>query len=191
MIPVLLILAVEPSAIEQFYNKARTLTAEFEQKYRNGQHARTEAGTLTLRKPGRMRWDYDNGKIFVTDGKKVWFYQPSANRAEYSKVKESEDLRAPLAFLLGRLDFKKLFKDVRNENGEIVAIPKSENAPYREVRFRAGADGTIETVQVTGQDASEMTFIFRDQQRNIKVDDEMFKFVPPAGAEVVEAESNP
>lgn len=187
MIEMLLLLALNPQAIERHYNSTPTLALDFTQTYVASGRKRVESGKLVLRKPGRMRWEYANGNIFVTDGKTVWFYQPGANRAEYSKVKESEDLRAPLAFLLGKLDFKKLFKEVRDEAGEIVAIPKSDKAPYREVRFTASASGTIEQVKVTGQDASVMEFSFQNQQRNISVQDQQFKFVPPPGTQVLEA----
>lgn len=173
--------------VEQHYNSTPALSLDFTQSYAASGRRRVESGKLTLRKPGRMRWAYDNGNIFVTDGKMVWFYQPGANRAEYSKVKESEDLRAPLAFLLGRLDFKKLFREVREESGEIVAIPKSDKAPYREVRFTALADGTIQHVKVTGQDASVMDFTFQNERRNVSLDDAQFKFTPPEGTEVIEA----
>ena len=68
---------------------------------------------MTLRKPGRMRWDYSepSGKLFLSDGKDVYLYTPDANRVEKTKLKASEDMRAPLAFLLGKLDFSKEFRD--------------------------------------------------------------------------------
>lgn len=186
MIELLLLVALNPQAIEKHYNSTPTLSLDFTQTNLASGRKKSDSGKLILRKPGRMRWEYDSGNIFVTDGKTVWFYQPGANRAEYSKVKESEDLRAPLAFLLGRLDFKKLFKEVREESGEIIAIPKSEKAPYSEVRFIADASGIIEYVKVTGQDASVMEFSFRNQKRNIPTQDSQFKFIPPPGTEVVE-----
>jgi outer membrane lipoprotein carrier protein len=188
LIAMLLLLASSPEAIERYYNAAKTLEARFEQKYLAGGRERTESGTLTLRKPGRMRWDYESGKVFLTDAKRIWFYQPAANRAEYSALKESDDLRAPLAFLLGRLDFEKLFGEVRREGEEIVAIPKTANAPYREVRFVASSNGSVERVIVRGQDASVMEFRFFDQRRNIPVDEMLFRFTPPPGVEVVAAQ---
>ena len=61
-----------------------------------------------------MRWDYDQpkGKLFVSDGKFLWLYTPEGNRAERMKLKESDDMRAPLAFLLGKLDFQKEFRNL-------------------------------------------------------------------------------
>ena len=76
---------------------------------------RTEAGELSLRKPGRMRWQYDSpkGKLFVSDGKQVYLYTPATNRVEKMKVRESDDMRTPLAFLLGKFDFWRDFPAVR------------------------------------------------------------------------------
>lgn len=188
MIAVLLLLASSPDLVERYYNSAKTLEAKFEQRYTTGGRERVESGVLVLRKPGRMLWTYDNGKVFVVDGKRVWFYQPAANRAEYSDMKESEDLRAPLAFLLGRLDFRKLFGPLRREGEEIVAPARSEKLPYREVRFVGSADGSIERVKVLGQDSSVMEFRLSDQRRDVPTSEAMFKFSPPAGVEVVAAQ---
>ncbi len=175
-------------AVEQRYNASQSLKMQFEQSYAQQGRARRETGSLTLLKPGRMRWDYESGKVFVTDGQVLWLYVPSANRAERSKVKQSDDLRAPLAFLLGRLNFARDFREVRTEGNEIVAIPKSEKGPYREVRFVAEPDGRIAQVKVTGQDASVMEFSFSAERRNVPVDARLFRFTPPAGAEIVEVE---
>ena len=78
-----------------------------------GRPRKSESGELTLRKPGRMRWDYTApaGKLFLSDGKQVYLYTPDSNRVERMPLKESDDMRAPLAFLLGKLDFAKEFRD--------------------------------------------------------------------------------
>jgi len=183
-----LALAVDTAAIERYYNATRTLYVEFEQRYAHGARERVESGTLVLRKPGRMRWDYHSGKQFVSDGKRLWYFEPEENRAEFTRAEASEDLRAPLVFLLGRLDFQRLFREVRREpDGTLVAIPKSDQSPYREIRLTAAASGRIEQVEVIGQDASRMRFWFRQERRNIPVDEELFRFIPPPGTQIVEA----
>jgi hypothetical protein len=99
--------------IENRYNRAQTLEVNFEQTYRGqGRAWKPERGRLWLRKPGKMRWEYSEpeGKLFVTDGKFAWLYTPASNEVERTRLKETEDLRAPLAFLLGRLDFARDFQ---------------------------------------------------------------------------------
>lgn len=180
-------------AVEQRYNRPKTLQFLFQQTYSGpGRMTRTESGELTLSKPGRMRWDYTipSGKVFLTDGTYAWFYSPTAGRVERTKTKESADLRAPLAFLMGKLDFNRDFREFRYrvENGEyhIVAKPKSEKAPYSEVEFIVTPDYAIRELAVTGHDKSLMRFRFTSERQNQKFPPNQFEFQPPKGVPVID-----
>jgi outer membrane lipoprotein carrier protein len=151
-----------------------------------------------LRKPGRMRWDYSQpkGKLFVSDGKFMWLYipaGPSAHpRAEKMKLQESDDMRAPLAFLLGKLNFEREFRNLQARPDEagagtrITAEPKTDNLPYSAVEFVVTAENRICEVKVTGFDNSILDFTFEQESLNPPLDDKLFQFHAPAGAEVVE-----
>src|ERR1700742_3305699 len=100
-------------AVENHYNRATSIQLDFSESYAAYHRpSRAENGVLYLRKPGKMRWEYANpaGKVFLSDGKDVFQYSPDESQAIKSKLKESDDMRAPLAFLLGKLDFAKEFK---------------------------------------------------------------------------------
>src|ERR1700690_2752784 len=76
--------------VEQHYNRAKTLQVHFVESYMvQGRARKSESGELTLRKPGRMRWDYTApaGKLFVSDGKDVYLYTPDAHRVEKTKLR--------------------------------------------------------------------------------------------------------
>jgi outer membrane lipoprotein carrier protein len=192
-------LGVEPDInrvlknIEKRYNSVKSLEAAFSETYRQQGRSRTENGVLYLRKPGRMRWDYHDpaGKLFISDGKDAYFYTPDNNRAEKIKLKESEDLRAPMAFLLGKLDFSREFQQFsmkpEGENTWITAFPKSNDVPYRQVQFLTAPDARIERLIVTGQDASVLEFAFTGEKRNVPVDDAKFRFQLPAGAQFIDS----
>ncbi|MBI4905527.1 MAG: outer membrane lipoprotein chaperone LolA [Acidobacteria bacterium] len=181
--------------LEDRYNNLKTMQVEFTQtlSYTMQPAAkRTESGVLYLKKPGRMRWDYrePNKKMFLSDGKDIYFYSSSQNRVEKSKLKETEDMRAPLAFLIGRLDFQRDFKEyvvrVEGQDRWITAKPRSGKAPYTEVRFLLTPGLQIARLRVMGHDQSVMEFRFDHEQLNPKLDDKMFQFHPPAGAEIVD-----
>ncbi len=181
--------------VENRYNNIRTLRLDFEQTlFFSAQPSakRSESGILYLRKPGRMRWEYrkPSEKLFLSDGKDVYYYSSAANRVEKSKLKETDDMRAPLAFLIGRLDFQRDFREyrVREEgaNRWVTAIPKSSKAPYREVQFLLLSDNRIGQLRVMGQDQSVMDFYFRNESLNPPLSDSLFVFQAPKGAEVVE-----
>lgn len=181
--------------IEQRYNRAQTLQVQFSESYSvQGRPRKGESGELTLRKPGRMRWDYTNpaGKQFVSDGKDVYLYTPDSNRVEKTKLKASDDMRAPLAFLLGKLDFAKDFRDfeVKQEgaNTLVIARAKTDKLPYEKVQMLVTPDGTIQRLVIDGQDQSILTFQFSGEKLNPAVDDARFKFQMPPGATLVASE---
>ena len=181
--------------VETRYNHAKTLQVVFEEQYtRPGQIRRVESGVLTLRKPGRMRWDYTQpkGKQFISDGKFLYLYTPETNQAEKTKMRETEDMRAPLAFLLGKLNFQKEFRNIQGQPDgtgmRIVAEPKSENLPYSQVEFRVSSDGRIREVKVTAFDKSTLDFIFDQEKMDPPLSAGLFQFQLPAGAQLVEGD---
>jgi outer membrane lipoprotein carrier protein len=180
--------------VETRYNSAKTLQVLFHEDYTPpGRAKRTESGTLVLRKPGKMRWDYDQpkGKLFVSDGKYLWLYTPLENRAEKMKLKESDDMRAPLAFLLGKLDFQKEFRNLQAKREgpdmRITAEPKTDNLPYSAVEFLVTPDQRIKVVKVTGFDHSVLEFRLDEEKVDPPLDAKLFQFQAPKGAKLVEA----
>jgi len=183
-------------AIEKRYNHADSLKLDFSEVYVAAHRpAQNESGVLYLRKPGRMRWEYSNpaGKLFLADGKNAWLYTPENHRAEKTPLKMSEDMRAPLAFLLGKLDFHRDFKSFethKDANGAewILALAKNQNLPYTQVEFLATPEGEIQRIRVTNQDQSKLEYTFSNEQMNAPTAPKLFVFSPPAGTEVVEAQ---
>jgi outer membrane lipoprotein carrier protein len=182
-------------SLEQRYNRAATLQARFEQTHLvAGRPRRVESGVLILRKPGRMRWEYDRpaGKLFVCDGTWVWLYSPGAQQVERARLKEADDFRAPLAFLLGRLDLRRTFSafELSEQDGATLlsAWPKSNRLPFSRVDFFLGADAGIQRLVIHQLDGTAMEFRFSAEQRNVSVQDSSFRFQPPPGLPVVETE---
>jgi len=180
-------------AVQDRYNRAGTLQVLFQQSYKlPGRISRTEWGELSLRKPGRMRWVYESpkGKLFVSDGKEMFLYSPASNRVQRMRVKETDDLRAPMGFLLGKLDFWRDFDRFLStpDGGDvrIAAEPKSERAPYTNVEFVVTPSNQIRYLKIQGQDGSIMEFHLSGEKLNPPLAESLFRFTPPAGAEVVD-----
>ncbi|HEY1206407.1 MAG: outer membrane lipoprotein carrier protein LolA [Bryobacteraceae bacterium] len=179
--------------VEDRYNRAQTLAVHFEQTYEAPQRGpKTESGELFLRKPGRMHWRYSQpaGKLFVSDGKFVYLYTPANNRVERTKVKESDDMRAPLAFLLGKLNFERDFKRFTYHPGDggtwVAAEPRSGKAPFTKVEFLVSPSYEIRQLIVAEEGGSSMEFRFDQEKLNPALAASLFRFQPPPGAEVVE-----
>ncbi len=160
--------------VEDRYNRSQTLQVAFAETYTNHGRKHTENGELFLRKPGRMRWEYKipAGKIFGSDGKFMYSFEPDKNLFEKASMKGAEDMRAPLAFLLGKLQFDKEFSKYRTgPDGRgstfITGTPKSDKLPYSEVTFLIDPDYTIRWLNVRGVDGSHPDFcVFSREKRN-------------------------
>ena len=182
--------------VESRYNRAQSLRLEFSETYTGVSHApsHTESGILYLKKPGRMRWEYTSpaGKLFLSDGKNVLLYTPEEHSAEKSKLKESDDMRAPLAFLLGKLDFAKEFQSFETKpegaNTWIAAHPKNPNSEFSKVEFLAAPDGEILKLRVTGITNARIDFAFSNETLNAPVNAAQFIFHPPPGVTVEDSD---
>jgi len=187
------------TAVDAHYNHLRTLEAEFTELYRGSGMERTESGTLWLKKPGKMRWEYRSPKekLFVSDGKTAWFYVPEDRQARKSSAKKLEDLRSPLAFLLGKTKLQKelrglsLAPDVEPlESGDIVlrGVPKGLEDQISEIVLEVTPDKRIARLIMQEVDGASTEYRFSDQKEDVAIQDARFGFKPPAETEIVENE---
>ncbi len=182
--------------VDQHYDRIHTLEAEFTESYEGAGMSRTESGTLELKKPGRMRWDYDkpHPKLFLTDGGSAWFYVPGEKQARRTPVKTLDDLRSPLRYLLGKtklekeLDGLSVAADVKPLNaGDVVlrGVPKGMHERVAQTLLEITPTGLISRIVIEELDGSVTEFRFLQQRENVEIPDRQFHFLPPPGVEVV------
>lgn len=182
--------------VDQRYNHMRTLEADFTETYTGAGMTRTESGTLLLRKPGEMRWDYEqpHPKIFVTDGHTAWFYVPGERQARRTPVKQLDDLRSPLRYLLGKTKLEKELEGLSVapdqkpvDSGDVVlrGIPKGMRDRVEQTLLEIAPDGLITRIVIQELDGSITEFRFHQQKENVQIAEQQFHFVPPPGVEVV------
>jgi outer membrane lipoprotein carrier protein len=119
-------------ALESRYAHARTLKAEFFERYSDGNGAaQSESGTVYFSRPGRMRWDYESPekKLFLVDGANVWFYVPVDRTASRAKMKESSDWRTPIALLAGKADLARLCSNLEIVDATSAAGVRNDDRP--------------------------------------------------------------
>ena len=186
-------------AVENRYNHLRSLQAEFSETYRGTGTERTETGTLWLKKPDKMRWEYRSPeqKVFLSDGQWAWLYLPGERQARKTPAKQLDDLRSPLGLLLGKTRLEKelqplsLAPDVAPlVPGDVVlrGVPKALADRINEVILEVTADDQIARIIVVGADGSETEYRFSEQKENVEVPEQRFRFTPPAGVEVMSGE---
>ena len=186
-------------AVDERYNHLHTLQAEFTEIYRGAGMERTESGTLWLKKPGKMRWDYRSPreKLFLSDGKDAWFYVPGDRQVRRTAVKKLDDLRSPLAFLLGKTKLEKelqglsLAPDVAPlAVGDVVlrGVPKSLVERVSRVLLEITPEHLIGRILIEEVDGSVTEYRFSGQKEDVAVADSRFQFAAPGGVEVIDGD---
>jgi len=185
-------------AVDRHYNDLRSFQAEFTESYRGAGLERTESGTLWLKRPGKMRWEYrqPKEKLFISDGKNAWFYVPGERQARKTSVKKLEDLRSPLQYLLGHTKLEKEFAglsfapDVKpSQAGDVVlrGVPRNMQG-IQEVLLEITPEHQIARITVEEVDGAVTEYAFSRQRENVQVGDSEFRFSAPPGTEVIEGE---
>jgi len=209
-------------ALENHYRDAKTLEADFLERYsEGGSEARLESGRVFFARPGRMRWEYQSPetKLFVSDGKILWFYVPQDHTATRQSVKQSEDWRTPLALLTGQVKLARLCGRIEMAGGpplssgvvvlrcwprgeasspaaragqQDVPSPLEPGSGFTEVLLEVNpASGELSDVRVEQPGGVELEFRFGAWQMNPPLSASLFEFEPPAGVAIVPGEAEP
>ncbi len=185
------------AAVDTHYNHLKSLQAEFTEVYRGSGMERTESGTLWLKKPGKMRWEYRSPaeKLFVSNGEDAWFYVPADRQARRTPAKKLEDVRSPLAFLLGKTKLEKELRALSTapdvtpmQAGDTMlrGVPEAMADRIGEILLEITPDHQIVRIVIQEVDGSSTEYRFSDQKENVAVADSKFDFLPPPGTETVD-----
>jgi outer membrane lipoprotein carrier protein len=184
-------------AVDEHYNHLRSLEANFTETYRGEGTERVESGTLWLKKPRKMRWEYRSPreKLFVSDGQSVWFYLPAERQLRRTELRKLDDLRSPVAFLLGKAKLEKELRGLSKAtdqmpmaagNTVLRGVPEAMAEQVSEVQLEVAPGNQIARIVLIEADGGTTEFRFSDWKENVEVSDSRFEFTPPPGVEIVE-----
>jgi outer membrane lipoprotein carrier protein len=189
-------------SVDDHYNHLRSLQSDFTEIYRGDGAERVESGTLWLKKPRKMRWEYRSPreKLFVSDGESVWFYLPAEKQVRKTSLKKLDDVRFPIAFLLGKTklenELQGLSKAVdqaptSQQNIVLRGIPRAMAGQVSEVLLEITPSNQIVRIVLEEADGATTEFRFAGWKENLDLGEGQFQFRPPAGVESVEGELGP
>jgi len=191
-------------AVDEHYNRLHTLQAEFTETYSGSGMERTESGTVWLakggvKKPGKMRWEYRSPreKLFVSDGRDAWFYVPGDRQVRKTEARKLDDIRSPLAFLLGKSNLEKELQGLSRAPdvaplaaGDVVlrGVPQALADRVSEILLEVTPEHQIVRIVIDEVDGSVTEYRFSGQKENVEIPQGRFEFRPPTGVETVEGE---
>jgi outer membrane lipoprotein carrier protein len=184
------------SELQKKYDAIRDFSADFVQHHESSvlKRKREERGTLLVKKPGKMRWQYKgpDEKVFVSDGVRMIQYLPLENRAIVGAA-PSED-QVAVFFLAGRghitRDFNVSFAQgaPAGDTWTLRLEPKRPQQEYDWLEVTVDRKTLrIQAFTVAEKQGSRSTFTLSNFKENPGLADKAFEFSIPRGAEVSNA----
>lgn len=197
VLPLLLALLAAPvwadavQTLRDFSREVKSGRADFTQTVTapDGKRKKTSSGSFEFQRPNQFRFVYAKPfeQLIVADGKKVWIYDPDLQQASSRRIDQA--LGATPAALLAGANLERDF--------ELKALPDSQGLSWVLATPRQ-ADGMLQNLRV-GFKGKELAAIdvldgfgqrsllqFSGVSSNVPLSAERFRFVLPAGADLIE-----
>lgn len=150
-------------------------------------------GRVYTRRPGQFRVEVEDGDLVVADGRNIWAYSKANAQVVVSPY--AGELRTPWEVLV---EYASGYRPVAVAPTEVdgrtayqVTLEPVADPPahLRLKRMRVWVDvrdwQLLRVEQVEAND-DVRTYILRDHRTNRKLDDDLFRFTPPEGTEVID-----
>jgi outer membrane lipoprotein carrier protein len=184
-------------ALQQKYDTVKDFTADFTHTYEGGVLKRrsTERGTVQIKKPGRMRWEYTapEKKTFVSDGRTIYSYIPADKQVIVGDVPSDDEATTAVLFLAGKgnltRDFAVSYADGGSDRTWALRLdPKRKQRDYDWLIVIVDrASMQIRGLTAADQQGGRSTFQFANYRENTGIADSAFNFRIPKGTDVIKA----
>ncbi len=181
--------------LHQFLESTKTLRAGFTQIVvaKNGTRPQQSSGVMIFSRPGKFRWQIEKpySQLLVSDGEKVWIYDPDLRQVTVKKVGNALG-GTPAALLAGESGGKSSLEKsfTLREAGEreglewVEAVPKSQESGFEKLRLGfAGSD--LKAMELFDNFGQTTSLYFSNLERNLVVAASLLSFKPPAGVDVI------
>ena len=156
---------------------------------KNMKQLQQATGTMHFARPGKFRWEYEKPyeQLIVGDGSRLWVYDKDLNQVSVRKLDQALG-DSPAALLAGSNEIEKIYNltNLGNQEGLdwVEAVPKSKENAFERIRLGFSSSG-LQAMELRDQLGQATVIKFAEVERNPKLSPELFKFVPPKGADVI------
>ncbi|RPI13435.1 MAG: outer membrane lipoprotein carrier protein LolA [Lysobacterales bacterium] len=178
--------------VEAYLGSLTTLSAEFSQvvRSREGDIVDRSSGTLSLSRPNRFRWDYREPyeQTIVGDGRRLWLYDPDLEQVTVRTL-EAGLGSTPAMLLSGGGKVGDAFAAIGSERVGAWTWhrlrPRDADGDFESVSLAFDAKGELAGMELRDKLGQSTTLEFARLRRGAKLDDALFRFEPPPGADVI------
>ncbi len=188
--------------VQSTYDQAADVSSEFVQKVKIASLEREveKKGKALFKKPGKLRVEYDGdeGRLYVSDGKKMWLYEKGDTQVQVFDMTSKTIPDEALTFLGGMGNLRAQFRVSglsENEKKSIKAnpnldwlllIPKNPESQMEELLM--GFDRQLHTVSeayLKNESGNVSHYFFSNVRLNAALPDTEFSFDKPKGVKEI------
>lgn len=169
--------------VQAFYERTKDLEARFAQTYTYAGFGRRQvsSGRLRVKKPGKMRWDYEKPaqKTIAVSGSRLVQYEPDENQAYVDDHFDASAMSAAVAFLLGKGELTREFDVALDGSGALLLRPKAADPRVDAIYLTVGEDGEVQATRVVDGSGNVNEVRFSAVRRNVGIPDSAFEVKLP------------
>jgi outer membrane lipoprotein carrier protein len=178
--------------LEHFLQGLETLRAEFAQEVidtETNQISHSQ-GVFYLSRPDHFRWVYrgDYPRYIIADGKTIWLVEEDIEQVS-QRSQEAALEGTPAGLFTREPDLEKDF--LVKELGERMGLswlrlrPRAENSQFEQILLAFEGD-KLSRMEMADRFGQVTRFDFFRMQRNLPLQESLFKFVPPPGYDILD-----
>lgn len=178
--------------VEAYIATVNTLSADFSQVVRNrdGQITERASGKLSLSRPDRFRWDYQKPyqQTIVADGKQLWLYDSDLEQVTVRALEQGLG-STPAMLLSGSGKVGDAFASAAvQRQGDWTwyrLAPRQPGSDFEQVSLAFDRKGELAAMELRDKLGQTTVIEFGALRRNVALDQRLFRFEPPPGADVI------
>jgi outer membrane lipoprotein carrier protein len=167
--------------------------ADFEQTLEDedGEVLEQAAGEFWLSRPGKFRWHYapPMERLLISDGQKIWLHDVDLEQVTVRSASGALE-QTPAGILVGNaaaLDGYELSIRSRGDGFTAVGLRPREGATdFLDIVIAVATDGGLHSLSLDDRFGRQTVIRFFDQTLNPAMDSELFTFVAPSDADIID-----
>jgi outer membrane lipoprotein carrier protein len=181
--------------VQAYYESTRDLEARFEQTYTYSGFGRRQvsSGTLKVKKPGMMRWDYEKPtpKTVAVKGSRLVQYEPEEHQAFVDEKFDASAMSAAVTFLLGKGDLAREFSLTSGEGSTLLLRPREPDPRVESIALSVGPSGEVTATRVEDGAGNVNEVKLTGVRRNAGLADSAFDVKLPKDVRRIDAAARP
>lgn len=178
--------------LENFLADLETLTASFDQQVidTEADQVSRASGVLYVARPGRFRWEYQGEypRYILADGRTIWLVETDLEQVSQRSQKAAlEGTPAGLLAEKGELDRDFDIEELGSRQGVswLRLVPKNEESQFEQILIGFEGD-RLASLEMADRYGQVTRFRFHDVKKNVPLSEELFRFVPPPGYDILD-----